>query len=166
MCHPLLFFERNYVLSLSGRLPEELLRSPSNRFLYKEICIALEREGRIRTCGSQIHFTFRFITTLTVFTLLKKICEALIVMYKGNFSTHVTIILKVLEKETEKQSVPYLEFTNRLTIIKNRRQHRKVDQYKTKLLDLLNNVLVNQGSKLVIYLLFYLIFLPGDYRRE
>ena len=103
MCHPLLFFERNYVLSLSGRLPEELLRSPSNRFLYKEICIALEREGRIRTFDISNTFYFSFYNCSHCFHFVKKICEALIVMYKGNFSTHVTIILKVLEKETEKQ---------------------------------------------------------------
>ena len=42
--------------SLSGSMPEELLRSSSNRVLYNEICNALEREGRIYQ-RSQLHFT-------------------------------------------------------------------------------------------------------------
>ena len=66
------------------------------------------------------------------------------------------------EKKTRSASKPIN--VNRKHGTTKPRNHVEVDKVKTSLLDWLYLTSANHGSKLVIYLLFYFIFLPGDHR--
>ena len=81
------------ILSLiSGRMPEELLPSSSTRILFKEICSALEREGRIRTLSVTLYSSFcNYCHCFKIFKTIR--CEALM-MDKCNLSTHFIIFLR------------------------------------------------------------------------